>query len=336
MKAWQYDDAEKGIENSLHLRDIPEPSSSTLSEGELLVEVISASINPVDYKIPENGGLVAKLMVKYPAIPGLDYCGRVVTTKSNDFQEGQLVFGALSSVSQYGTLAQLIVVPAANTALLPLGIEPDSAAAAGTAALTAYMSLLPSGPSLQNQRVFINGGSGGVGTFTIQFAKSLGAHVTTSCSSRNIDLCHRLGADDVIDYTKSDLVSELSQQGEVYDLVIDNAGTPATLYESCQKFLKREGTFVQVAASPSLAGIACMVGRRILPRVLGGGQRRFHWVMVKSKREYLQQIGQWMADGKVQSVVDETFAYEDAPRAFERLKTGRATGKLIIRVGSKS
>jgi NADPH:quinone reductase-like Zn-dependent oxidoreductase len=336
MKAWQYDDAAKGIENSLHLRDIPAPSSSTLSNGELLVEVISASINPVDYKLPENGGLMAKLMVKCPAIPGLDYCGRVVATKSNDFQEGQLVFGALSGVPQpqYGTLAQLIVVPAANTALLPTNIEPDSAAAVGTAALMAYLSLLTSGPSLQGQRVFINGGSGGVGTFTIQFAKVLGAHVTASCSSRNIVLCRRLGADDVIDYTKSDLVSELSQQGEVYDLVIDNAGAPATLYESCQNFLKPEGTFLQVAASPSLAGIANLVGRKI--RLLGGGRRRFNWVMVKPKKEYFQQIGKWMAEGKVQSVMDETFAYEDAPRAFQRLKTGRATGKLIIHVGSKN
>jgi alkaline phosphatase D len=79
-----------------------------------------------------------------------------------------------------------------------------------------------------------------------------------------------------------------------------------------------------------------MVGRKILPKIIGGGRRRFHWVTLKPKKEYFQLIGKWMAEGNVQSVVDETFAYDDAPRAFERLKTGRATGKLIIRVGSKN
>jgi len=335
MKAWQYNKINGKLEDSIALNtSIPIPTTSSLAKNDMLVEVLSAALNPVDYKLPES--IASTFMISKPATPGLDFCGRVKATHpSNDsIKEGQLVFGCLHAPRKYGTCGQFITIPSSECALLPEGVDIDQAAAVGTAGMTAYQALLP-GHVKAGSNVFINGGSGGVGTFCIQFAKAMGTKITTTCSTPNVELCKSLGADEVIDYKTTDILSTLKGKGQVFDAVIDNVGSSATLFTQCEAFLKPDGIFVQVAMQVTLAGMGGMMRKRLQPRLLGGVGRKFHFVANESRTRDFEQIGKWMKDGKVKAVIEETFAFEDVPKAFEHLRTGHTKGKIVIHVAEK-
>lgn len=336
MEAWQVTSIKDTLENSLTLnKNATPPDASSLPEDHVLIEVITAGINPVEYKLPEIP-VVGKLMLQPPASPGLDFCGRVRAEhpkkgSSKLFNEGQLVFGALSitkKFAKFGSLGQLLIAPCSNVAVLPAGVAPDDAAAVGNAGLTAFRAVQPDLIKL-GTRVFVNGGSGGVGSFTVQFVKARGGHVTTTCSTANVELCRSLGADDVIDYRKVDLLDELKSRGQVFDVAIDNAGVPADLYEQSHYFLKPGGSFLQVAMQTSPVS---MLRRNILPASLGGGKRHYQFIKVSINRPDLEQIGSWITDGKVRVVIDEKFAWEDAPKAYAKLRLGRTTGKIVVHV----
>jgi NADPH:quinone reductase-like Zn-dependent oxidoreductase len=250
------------------------------------------------------------------------------------FKAGQLVFGAFSRSVQGGTLAQYIIAPSSECALLPAGVSIDSAAAVGTAGMTAYRSLLPEYVK-PGSKVFINGGSGGVGSWAIQIAKMKGSEVTTTCSTANVELCKSLGADTVLDYKKVDILSELNKIGPVFDLAVDNVGSIPGLYEHSHMFLKEKGAFAQVAMTLGPGAFGTVARRMMLPRMLGGGSRKFYFIHTKTTAKDLVQIGEWMATGRVRSIVDGVFEFEEAPKAFERLRAGRTRGKLIIHVGDE-
>ncbi|KAK1844845.1 zinc alcohol dehydrogenase [Colletotrichum chrysophilum] len=327
MQAWQYTTITKTLENSLSLNKIATPpDASSLPKDHVLIEVITAGINPVEYKLPEVT-VFGKLMIQPRSSPGLDFCGRIKAKNgADDFPEGQLVFGALSigtKLPKFGSLGQLMVAPCSHIAPLPTGVKPDDAAALGTAGLTAFQSL-PKEHLEPGSKVFINGGSGGVGSFTIQFAKAVGAYVVATCSTANVDLCKRLGADEVIDYRTSDVLAELKAKGPIFDVAIDNVGNPECLYESSPHFLKPDGVFVQVAMQKSMIS---MLRRSMLPGFLGGGKRRFQTVRVSPSREDLGQIGRWLVEGKVKVLIDEKFEWINAPKAYAKLRLGRTNDR---------
>lgn len=183
-------------------------------------------------------------------------------------------------------------------------------------------------------KVFINGGSGGTGTFGIQIAKILGCHVTVSCSSGKADLCRSLGADELIDYNSTDVSEALKAKGQAFTLVVDNVGSPATLYKAANDFLQPTGRFVQVAAGFDAHSVKTITPRLLWPGFLGGGKRKYELFVMRPNREDLKQLGTWVADKKVRVVIGEPYAFGDVPKAFEKLKTGRTTGKLVIHVGN--
>ena len=339
MKAWQYSQVAGGLEKNLKLNNnaaLP-PKANSLGPDQVLVRVLSSALNPVDYKFPQVP-IVGGLIVKRPAFPGLDYAGRVVASgpnsrkiSSEDLKPGQLVFGKLDGPTQFGTLAEYTVVPRSGCVPLPEGVKPDDAAAAGSAALTAYQTLVPNIKA--GDRVFINGGSGGVGSFGIQFAKVKGCHVVTSCSGANVDLCKSLGADQVIDYRTQDVVAELKKLPK-FDFIADNVGTPGDLYWQAHTFTKPGAKFVQVGADMSLGGIYGMVSRMVWPGFLGGGKRPWAFLGLVNDYEQFREIAGWMAEGKVRALIEEVYGMEDKGpvRAYEKLKTGRVKGKLVVRV----
>ncbi|KAF4967877.1 hypothetical protein FSARC_4644 [Fusarium sarcochroum] len=333
MQAWQYTAIKDTLESSLTLNEkATPPDALSLPQDHALVQVTTAGINPVEYKLPE-APLYGKFMVQPPASPGLDFCGRIKAknTINDSLKEDQLVFGALSIASKFpkfGTLGQLIVAPISQLTVLPEGVAPDDAATVGTAGMTVYQSL-PQDLIKHGSKIFINGGSGGVGSFTVQFAKALGATVTTTCSTANVQLCHSLGADEVLDYRNVDVMGELKKKGQIFDLAIDNVGTPDGLYEQSHHFLKPDGTFLQVAMQKSLLS---MLRRSLLPSRLGGGKRQYRLVRVNINSKDLQQVGQWMAQGKVRAVIDEKFEWKEAPKAYKKLRLGRTAGKIVVRV----
>lgn len=271
-------------------------------------------------------------MIKRPASPGLDYSGRVISSGSPTLKPGQLVFGRLEGPTQFGTLAQYTVVPAAGCIPVPDGVSPEHAASIGTAGLTAYQCIVPNAGA--GDRVFINGGSGGTGIFGIQIAKTIGCHVTTSCSTGNVGLCKSLGADEVIDYKTTDVTTKLKEGGQKFNLVVDNVGSPLDLYSTSHHFLKADGKFVQVGAAVSVSSTVNLVSRMVRPGFLGGGKRKFEFVQVKNKAEDFEQLGRWMAEGKVKAVIDQSFAFEDGDSAYAKLRTGRAKGKIVVNISS--
>jgi NADPH:quinone reductase-like Zn-dependent oxidoreductase len=338
MKAWQYGNDGHGIQNLRLNPTATPPRPPKPGSQEILLEVISMALNPADYKVPEYP-ILPRFMIPKPATPGFDFCGRVVALadgldqdpKHEQLEPGQLVFGRLDWPLQFGTLGQFILCPRGGLAPVPDGVDVDTAAAIGTAALTAYQSVAPY--VREGSRVFVNGGSGGVGMFTIQIAKVLGCHVTVSCSGANIELVKNLGADEAVDYTKGSLAESVKASGQVFDLVVDNVGRPLDLYKASDQFLRKGGRFVQVAAADeSLGDILNILSRWLLPRFLGGGRHPWTILLVKNSVEELVRIGQWVKEGKIKVLLDSIFDFEDALDAYKKLRTKRAKGKIVVRV----
>lgn len=339
-KAWQYSTIGKGkkLEEAIALReDAPLSAASSLAKDQLVVEVISAALNPVDYKLPELGGLVTAA-ISLPATPGLDLCGRVVAThpSNTEFEKGQLVFGGFrgSSLDRAGALRQYTVISSKCVSKLPDGIDPDQCAAVGTGGTTAYQSLLPD-KLKPGAKVFINGGTGGVGTWTVQLAKAMGAEVVATCSTDNVDLCQQLGADEVVDYRKVDVLDFLKKRGPSFDLVVDNVGSNADLWNMSNQIVKPGGSFSQVGVGHDMSylGMASIMKRQLWPAFLGGPH--FHFINMNNDRKYFDKIGAWMAEGKVKAVIDEVYSFEAVPEAYAHLRKGHAKGKVVVRVSKE-
>ncbi|KAF9697720.1 hypothetical protein EKO04_004418 [Ascochyta lentis] len=332
MKAWQYDSVAGGVEK--HLRINNTATQPTLGDSEILVEVHAMALNPVDYKAVEAG--IPMVLLGSQRIPGADFCGKVarIGRTVDSFQIGEWVFGAKVGAISNGSLAQYICVSQDSLTSLPTGVDVDDAATVPIVGLTEMQAIKPNVKA--GDKVFINGGSGGTGVYGIQIAKALGCHVTTTCSTGNVKLCESLGADEVIDYKTTNLVDALTAKGPVFQLAVDNVGMPADLYKRSASYLVPAGKFVQVGATPSLGGFVQITSNFLVPGFLGGGQRSYQLLMTKASTSDLKQLGVWMKEGKVRAVLDEVFEWEDAPRAFEKLKTGRAKGKLVVHVKQDS
>ncbi|OQE18610.1 hypothetical protein PENSTE_c017G09280 [Penicillium steckii] len=298
-----------GIEKHLCLKDdIPLPSSSTLSRDQIHIEAIYAGLNPADFKGAE-GGFFTRLKLRPPATPDYDFCGRVKAIHpSNELlKPGDLVFGNLGHRRTHGILAQYLI------------------AYQSYSGIAAYKSLAPFIKS--GQRVFINGGSGGVGIFAIQIARILGADMTVSCSTRNVEYCQELGAQ-VIDYTKGDLITLLQEYGQLFDHVVDNVGTTPELYSHAHLFTKPDARIAQVGAT-TIRGI---IYTQLVPAFIGGSRRPTSFVIGLLNRDDLILLGNWAAEGKITINIDAKFSFNDLIKAFEKLKTGRVRGKILVAV----
>lgn len=330
MRVWKYTTARGGIENNLKMHNSePLPKCSSKQH---LVQVLAVGLNPVDYKPAE--AFVGKLIIKKPATPGFDVAGRIVTpAQGSNLHPGDIVFGAASTNPLVGGAhAEYIAAPADRVTALPNGISPFSAAGVSVAAVTAHDALVP---YIQNgSRVFINGGSGGVGTFGIQIAKAHGAYVAVSCSSRNAELCRSLGADEVFDYNARPLLEQL-QAVKPFDHVVDNVFSDVGLYFQAHTYTTPSAKFAEVASGPSLAFFRFALRAFLLPSFLSGGRRKCVLVMADGKQETLDKIANWVVDGTVRTVVDEIFSFDRVVDAYKRQKTNRAVGKVIVDVAGE-
>ena len=307
-------------------------NAKSLPKDHTLVKVSYASINPVDYKLPElplMGGIAFS-----SGTPGLDFAGTIVESTLAHLKPGEPVFGKTEPPA-FGSVAEYLVVGKQGCCPIPNGVKLEDAATVGVCGLTALQTLAP---FLKDKpagaKVFLNGGSGGVGTYQIQIAKAMGCHVTTTCSGANVDLCKSLGAEEVIDYRTTDVVAHLSRQGTQYDHIVDNVFNSADLYWSCHKYLKPGCQYVTIAGSAEFATVRNILSIFLWPGFLGGGQRKFGFVMANSDVLQYEQIAKWMKEGKVKPVIEQVFGMEDVGKAYERLKTGRTRGKLVIKVGA--
>lgn len=270
-----------------------------------------------------------------PATPALDYAGVVEAIPKGtptDLQVGDKVVGRLDWPYQHGALAEYTLGQPNSLVKLPDNLSFAQGAAIGTAALAALQPLQLANTK-PGDNVFINGGSGGVGSFTVQIAKLLGAaHVTVTCGPDNIDRMKSLGADQVINYRTANLVDVLAMSakdtGRFFDVVIENVGAVDTIYESCHRFVKPSGHFIQVAAT----NILFTAKRIVLPGFLGGGKRKYSTYLTWNDKTQLQRIVEWAGEGKLKVEIDSEFEFEDAKEAYKKLREGRARGKIVVKV----
>ncbi|KAJ4348143.1 uncharacterized protein N0V89_009515 [Didymosphaeria variabile] len=341
MRAWQYTTRNDPFESNLSLNTVPKLQAPSKCSSEktpcILVRVYAASINPADHKVPVTP-IIGYFLNSKPATPGLDYAGIIESIPigcPTTLIAGDKVLGRLDWPYQHGALAEYILGQPNGLVKLPDGLSFAQGAAIGTAALSALQPLELAKIKPEDY-VFINGGSGGVGSFTLQIAKLLGAaHVTVTCGPANVDRMKALGADEVINYRESDVADVLNTSakdtGRLYDIVIENVGAIDTLYENCHHFVKPGGHFVQVAGTNALFTFK----RMITPGLLGGGKRKYSPYLAYNVRDQLEKIARWAGEGKLKVEIDEEFAFEDAKEAFEKLRSDRAKGKLVVRVSSE-
>ncbi|OBZ65238.1 Zinc-type alcohol dehydrogenase-like protein C16A3.02c [Grifola frondosa] len=319
QKAWHV--VRKGVPaHALHL-DENTPVPSKLAKGEILIKVQAAALNPVGYKFMK---LVPNFIAHRPYTAEHDFAGVVVDANGTDFKNGDEVYGIIPANMTFktgqGCLSQYTRLPAANVVRRPDNITPTQAA----------------GLSLS---IFVNGGSTSVGAFAIQFAKAIGCKVAASASAKNEEFVRSLGADEFFDYTKGPLHEALiaSAPSPKYHVFLEAVGLlDPVLYTQSEAYLAPNGIFISVGPQPKgfdVTGISKLLWNVFLqPRWLGGTKRTWKMVSIKPDQEDQKHIAQYVAEGKVKPVVDSVFSFEDTLKAYDRLMTGRATGKVVVKV----
>ncbi|ENH65987.1 Zinc-type alcohol dehydrogenase-like protein C16A3.02c [Fusarium oxysporum f. sp. cubense race 1] len=317
MRAIQWRSIKGGIDKNLTLiADAKLPkNASSLPKGQTLIKVAYASVNHLDYKVAEMP--LTNFMFSKPVTPGLDFSGTIVSTTLDEFQSGQKVFGR-TELPTGGTLAEYVVVGSKGMAPLPDGVELRDAACLGICGTTALQCMSPF--VKEGDRVFISGGSGGVGVFAIQVA----------------EFCRSLGADETIYYQSEDPIEVLKKKEDKFDFILDTVFNDPDLYWQSHQYLKPDGQYVCVGLPPRFQTFKSLLTINLLPRWLGGGKRKFKYHSVTANRKDFGQVADWMKDGKIKAVIEEEFGLEDAGRAYARLKEGRTRGKLVVRVGSEA
>ena len=287
------------------------------TRGQVLVRTRFVGVNPKDVVV-RKGRFQIATGKKFPLIVGHDIAGEVVEAALGaDLVEGDLVYGMINDFAGRA-YAEYAAVDVQQLAKAPSSIELRVAAAVPLASQTALQALRDDAQVKTGQHVLINGASGGVGVFAVQIAKILGAQVTAVCSHRNVELVAELGADRVIDYTKTELV-DLKER---FDVIFDVFGNYR--FDKLEHLLTPRGTYVHTVPS---ARIVKDVAKTLIRR------KRAKLVIVKSRREQLDWIRQQIDTGSLRVVVDRSFALDDAAEAHRYMETKRARGKVVLEVG---
>jgi NADPH:quinone reductase-like Zn-dependent oxidoreductase len=317
-----------GITN-LKLQEIEKP---TPADDQVLVRVRAASLNPLDGHFV-RGMWLARLMgggLRKPKDTrlGVDYAGTVeaVGKSVTNFKPGDEVFGGRT-----GSLAQYVCARADRAiALKPANVTFEQAGSVAVAAITALQGLRDKGHIQPGQKVLINGASGGVGTFAVQIAKSLGAEVTGVCSTRNLDLVRSIGAGHVIDYTKEDF----TKSDQRYDVIFDNVQNHT--FSERRRVLTSNGICV-------LAGLGGagwhedtwkhLVRSFTTPLMSKFTSQKFNFYIAQLNHEDLALLGDLMLSGKVTPIIDRTYkSLSEVQDALQYLEQGHARGKVVITV----
>jgi NADPH:quinone reductase-like Zn-dependent oxidoreductase len=316
-----------GSPDVLELRDIHKPE---IAEGEVLVRVRAASVNPGDWAIMSGLPYIARpvygLRKPKNAVRGTDVAGTVEAagTGVRRFQPGEEVFGWCSGLG--GAFAEYASVSEEALAPKPTNLTFEQAAAVPLAGFVALQALRDHGNVRAGQKVLINGASGGIGTFAVQIAKALGAEVTGVCSTRNVEMVRSIGADHVIDYTRVDF----TQKDQRYDFILDNVANHSL--SDLRRALTPRGTLVPNGGGFDnhwFASGGRVIGARVLDRFVGHRLRTF---LVSPNSEDLVFLKELIEAGKVTPVIDRAYPLSETPEAIGHVGEGHARGKVAITV----
>ena len=322
MKAVVY--CEYGGPEVLRVETIARP---VCSDGQVLIRVRAASVNPLEMHFmrgtPYVGRIAMGLRKPKSTRLGVDVAGRVEAVGRNvtRFKPGDEVFGqARGSLAEYACGSEL------GLALKPDNLTFPEAAAVPVAAYTALQGVRDHGKIQPGQRILVNGASGGVGTFAVQIAKTMGAHVTGVCSTKNVAMVRSIGADEVVDYTKTDFTAG----PERYDVILDMVGNQTL--SALRRVLKPQGLYVMVGG-PN--------GRWITPldRALAAKvtswfvSQKMAMMLAHPNEKDLGVLRDLLQAGKVKPVIDRTYPLNQTAEALRYLEGGHARGKVVVTVG---
>jgi NADPH:quinone reductase-like Zn-dependent oxidoreductase len=312
-----------GSPEILGCKDIAKPSAG---DGEVLIRVHAASLNPLDWHFMRGTPYLLRLMtgLRRPKDTrlGVDAAGQVEAVGRNvtQFKAGDEVFGSCR-----GAFAEYACTRESSVVMKPKNVTFEQAAAVPIAAITALQGLRDHGHLRPGQKVLINGAAGGVGTFAVQIAKSLGADVTGVCSTRNVEMVRSIGADRIVDYTRENF-TEGTQR---YDLILDAIGNYSL--SAIRRVLNPKGTCVMVGGPTGRwkAGLTGTVTAFVVSKFVS---QNFVGFIAKLNREDLTILSDLMQAGKVISVIDRRYELREVPEAIRYLEEGHARGKVVITV----
>lgn len=316
----------------LRLADIPIP---VVGDHDVLVEIYAASVNPLDLLV-RDGKL--RILMKYnmPHVLGYDFSGVVIQVgqKVRKFKAGDEVYGR---PSKGGAFAEYIAVNENDIALKPSNLTFEAAASIPLVGLTSYQVLHEKMKLKAGQKVLIQAGSGGVGTFAIQLAKAMGLYVATTTSEAGAKLVESLGADRIINY-KTEQFDTLLQG---YDAVFDTKG--GETLEKAFKVVKKQGQIVSVVGPPNArfgeeerAGFVKTNLFRLVARKITKLEKKYNvkysFLFMKTSGRQLEILSGLIESVKIKPVIDRIFPLEDAQKALEYSESGRAKGKIILKI----
>ena len=322
MKAIVYCDY--GAPDVLKLETIAKPVPN---DDQVLIKVRAASVNPYDWHFMRGEPRIMRLGngLRKPSGTrmGVDFAGTVEFVGKNitQFKSGDDVFGGRSGAfAEYIVMSERFLIPK------PESMSFEQAGAVQIAGLTALQGLRDKGKLQAGQKVLINGASGGVGTFAVQIAKTLGAHVTGVCSTRNVDMVRSLGADHVVDYTKEDF----TKAAERYDVILDLVGNHGLL--AIRRALTPAGKYVMIGgpAGRWIAPMDTVIGAFMLGPFV---KQEMGFMISSVNRDDLMFLRELMQTGKLTPVIDKTYPLNETRDAVAYVESGRARGKVVITIG---
>ena len=298
-----------GSSDCISIENVPMPS---IGDGEVLVEVLAAGINPIDIKTRKGDG-VSRLWKNYsfPIILGWDISGVVVESQSTTFSKGDEVFGMPNFPQIAGGYAQYCAAPSSQLTLKPKNISHFEAAATPLAALTAWQGLFEVAKLSYGQNILIHAGAGGVGHFSIQLAKWHGANVTTTTSNANIKFVRTLGADTVIDYKENKFWEQSSNNDVVFHMI-----DPRLRVKSYQT-IKNNGFLISITGPiPSEEKTEYGV--------------EGHFMSVRPNGEQISSIANLLGKKTIKVKIEKIYSFEEISKAHDHIETGHTKGKIII------
>jgi len=315
------------LKDSLAINEVSKP---TVDSKDILIEVKAAAINPIDKSIV-LGNLQGFLPIPLPSTSAYDVSG-VVVEKGNeemDFEIGDLVYSRVPQ-EQMGTLAEYVAVTSAVVSKKPGNISFEEAASLPLAGLTALQSLEYAGIK-ENDKVLIHAGSGGVGSFAIQYAKAKGAYVYTTTSTSNVEWVKNLGADRVVDYKTEDYKTIVKDA----DIVFDTLGNNYTI--EAFEVLKKGGIVVSVIGAmdeetAKMFGMADYELPEDLAKAISHKEAAYKYVFMHPNGAHLGLIKALVEDDKIKPVIDKVYPFNESVEAFTHLASGRAKGKIVIKI----
>lgn len=332
MKAFIINEYSK--KGGLQLSDMPSP---TVKDNDVLVEIYAAGLNLLDSKI-KSGEFKMILPYKFPLILGHDVAGIVSKVGKNvkKFKVDDEVY-ARPADHRIGTFAEFIAIDEKDVAFKPKNISMEEAASIPLVALTAWQVLVERAQLKKGQKVFIQAGSGGVGTIAIQLAKYLGAIVATTASVKNFDLLRKLGADTLINYKTEDFETVLKG----YDVVLNSQD--AKTLEKSLNILKPGGKAISISGPPT-PDFAKEIGApwlvKIILSLISSGIRRkakklnvdYSFLFMRAQGDQLEQITDLIAAGVIEPIIDKVFPFAQTNEALEYVESGHAKGKVVIKI----